>query len=94
MLDKVFTTVTACPYAEAFRRDGDAAIFARAYVPTLRSWSETVFAGALDPARPAQERAAIVDEFYGAYEAEVAAKPEGHAMDYVHCFMKISKRLS
>lgn len=90
-LDHVSTTVTACPYAADFRRHGDAARFAEAYVPTLRSWSETVFAGALDPSRPADERAAIVDDFYGAYQAEVARAPQGHAMDYVHCFMVISK---
>ncbi len=90
-LDHVSTHVTRCPYAEDFERHGDAAAFARAYVPTLRSWSETVFAGALDPARPASERAAIVDAFYGAYEADVAAAPDGHAMDYVHCFMSMTK---
>ena len=69
----------------------DAAAFAKAYVPTLRSWSETVFAGALDPFRPAAERAAIIDDFYGAYEAEVAAAPEGQRMDYVHCVTEIAK---
>jgi hypothetical protein len=60
-------------------------------VPTLRSWSETVFAGALDPSRPAAERARIIDDFYGAYEAAVAAAPEGHSMDYVHCVTEIAK---
>jgi len=90
-LETMFTMVTPCPYAEAFRRERDAAAFAKAYVPTLRSWSETVFAGALDPARPAAERAAILDEFYGAYEADAASAPDGHRMDYVHCVMEISK---
>jgi hypothetical protein len=90
-LERMFTMVTPCPYAEAFREHGDAQAFARAYVPTLRSWSETVFAGALDPARPAAERAGIVDDFYSGYEAEVAADPEGHRMDYVHCVMEIAK---
>jgi len=87
-----FTMVTPCPYAEAFREHGDAKAFARAYVPTLRSWSEVVFAGALDPARAAAERLAIVDDFYSAYEADVAAAPEGHRMDYVHCVVEIAKR--
>ncbi len=90
-LEHLSTLVTPCPYAEAFRQHRDAAAFAKAYVPTLRSWSETVFAGALDPARPAAERMAILDDFYGAYEAEVARSPEGHRMDYVHCVMEISK---
>ena len=90
-LETMFTMVTPCPYAEAFRVHGNAEHFARAYVPTLRSWSETVFANALDASRPASERAAIVDDFYNAYEADVAANPEAHRMDYVHCVTEIVK---
>jgi hypothetical protein len=92
VLDTVFTRVTGCPYAAEFRRHGDPAVFAKNYIPTLRSWTESTFASALDAARPAAERAALIDRYYGAYEAEVAAAPDGHAMDYVHCFMAISKR--
>jgi hypothetical protein len=91
-LVKIFTRVTPCPYAVDFRRHGDAAAFAKAYIPTLRSWSESTFAGALDPARPAAERAEIIDRFYDSYEQAVAKEPEGHGMDYVHCFMQIRKR--
>ncbi|HET6619275.1 MAG TPA: hypothetical protein VFG64_05000 [Dongiaceae bacterium] len=90
-LEHISTMTTPCPFAEAFRAHRDAAAFARAYVPTLRSWTETTFGGALDPARPAPERAAILDDFYGAYEAAVARAPEGHGMDYVHCVMEIAK---
>ena len=90
-LEHISTIVTPCPYAEEFGVHRDAAAFAKAYVPTLRSWSETVFAGALDPSRPPKERAAILDEFYGAYEAEAAREPDRHRMDYVHCVMEISK---
>lgn len=90
-LDHLSTVVTPCPYAAQYRDHRDAAAFAKAYVPTLRSWSETVFAGALDPARPADMRAAILDDFYGAYEADVARAPDGHGMDYVHCLMEIAK---
>ena len=90
-LESIFTMVTPCPYAAEFKRHGGAKAFAKAYVPTLRSWSETVFAGALDPSRPAAERARIIDDFYGAYEAAVAAAPEGHSMDYVHCVTEIAK---
>ncbi len=90
-LENIFTMVTPCPYAEAFRVHGDARAFAMAYVPTLRSWSETVFANALDPARPADDRSAIVDDLYGAYEADVARAPEDHRMDYVHCVTEIVK---
>ena len=65
--------------------------FAESYVPTLRSWSETVFANALDPARPDAERAGIVDLFYHRYEDAVAAAPAQHAMDYVHCYLAMEK---
>lgn len=91
VLDRAFTRVTACPYAASFAAEGDAVSFAREYLPTLRSWTESTFFGALDPARDLRERQAIVDRFYAAYEAEVADAPEGHAMDYVHCFMAMSK---
>ncbi len=90
-LDHVSTRVTGCPYAADFRRHGDAAAFAKAYIPTLRSWTESTFLGALDPARNPAERQAVVNRFYAAYEAEVAEGPEGHGMDYVHCFLTVSK---
>ncbi len=90
-LDHISTRVTGCPYAADFKRHGDARAFAKAYVPTLRSWTESTFAGALDKARSAADRQAIVDQFYRAYEDTVAANPRGHAMDYVHCFMVITK---
>jgi hypothetical protein len=90
-LEHISTMMTPCPYSEAFRAHRDAAAFGKAYVPTLRSWSETVFAGALDPSRPAADRMAILDAFYDAYEADVARAPDGHRMDYVHCVMEISK---
>jgi hypothetical protein len=90
-LEHLSTIVTPCPYAADFRDHRDAAAFAKAYVPTLRSWSETVFAGALDPARPADMRAAIINDFYDAYQADVALAPDGHRMDYVHCLMEIAK---
>jgi hypothetical protein len=92
VLEECFTEVTPCPYAARFASgEWTAAAFARAYVPTLRSWSESMFAGALDPARDAAERQDIIDRFYAAYEEEVAAAPEGHGMDYVHCFMRVRR---
>ena len=85
--------LTPCPYRQAYEDSNgamSAADFARSYVPTLRSWSETVFSTALDQ-RPADEAAAIVDRFYQAYEDEVAAAPDGHAMDYIHLILDIEK---
>ncbi len=86
------TLVTPCPFARSFAGGGQsAAEFAKAYVPTLRSWSEPTFANGLK-ARTPDERAALLDAFYGAYEAEVAADPTGHGMDYVHCALVARKR--
>ncbi len=87
------TAVVGCPYAAAFDRDEQmsASEFAKSYIPTLRSWSETVFANALDPTRSTAERTAIVDAFYKNYEDMVAADPTGHAMDYVHSYLAIEK---
>ena len=81
-----------CPFEQAFsEQGGDPAEFARDYIPTLRSWSEPTFAAGLSGDRDADERAAILDEFYGRYEAQVADSPAGHAMDYVHIYMVIAK---
>ena len=87
------TQLTKCPYRKAFEADDtmDAASFAGQLIPTTRSWSETVFSTAL-AGRPAAEITEIVDQFYGAYEAEVAASPDGHAMDYIHIIMEIEKQ--
>ncbi len=88
------TGLIPCPYRVAFDQSGGAMSareFAVSYIPTLRSWSETVFANALDGARPGEERAAIVDRYYQRYEDLVAANPDGHAMDYIHCYLAIEK---
>lgn len=90
-LEHVETRVVRCPFAEDFERHGDAAAFAEAYIPTLRSWSERVFLAGLSPDRPMDERTAIVDGFYRRYQETVAAAPEGHGMDYVHCYLILRK---
>ena len=90
-LEHVEERVVGCPYARDFAGHGDAARFARDYIPTLRSWSEPVFAAGLDAKRNAEERAAIIDAFYGRYERLVAASPAGHGMDYVHIYLVLRK---
>ncbi len=86
-LEHVETRVVPCPFAADFKSKGDAASFAKSYIPTLRSWSEPVFLRGLSTDRPADERAMIVDDFYGRYQDRVANSPEGHGMDYVHCYL-------
>jgi len=90
-MEHVETRVVACPFAVDFKEHGDAARFAHEYIPTLRSWSEATFASGLSTARPVEERQAIIDRFYDSYEALVRGAPDGHAMDYVHCYLIIEK---
>ncbi|MEZ5715359.1 MAG: hypothetical protein R3D85_09410 [Paracoccaceae bacterium] len=91
-LEHVEARVVRCPFEQAFSEGGQAPEdFARDYIPTLRSWSEPTFANGLSPDRPSEERAAIIDAFYGRYEAMVAADPQGHAMDYVHIYLVCRK---
>ena len=67
--------------------------YAESLIPTMRSWSETVFKTALT-GRESFEINKIIDEFYQAYLDEVTANPEGHAMDYVHIILDIEKTVS
>ncbi|MDA0342327.1 MAG: SAM-dependent methyltransferase [Proteobacteria bacterium] len=90
-VEHVETRVVGCPYAADFKIHGDAGRFAHEYIPTLRSWSEATFANGLSPDRPAEERLAIIDRFYNNYETLVREAPEGHAMDYVHCYLIVEK---
>ena len=83
--------MVACPYAVRFADDGDLDGFATSYVPTLRTWSETVFFNSLDAGRSEQERRDIVERFYQSYIDLVREDPTGHAMDYVHIYMVVSK---
>ena len=91
-LEHVESRVVRCPYERDFTDGhGDSQRFAAEYIPTLRSWSEATFLGGLSPSRSMADKMAIVDEFYGRYQARVAASPEGHAMDYVHIYLILAK---
>ena len=90
-LESVESRMVRCPYALDFERHGDATSFARVYIPTLRSWSEPVFAKGLSSERSPEDREAILDEFFDRYERRVAAAPEGHGMDYVHIYLVCRK---
>ncbi|HZT20541.1 MAG TPA: hypothetical protein VFA23_14125 [Dongiaceae bacterium] len=90
-LEHAETRVVPCPFAAAFRQKGDAAAFAAAYIPTLRSWTESTFFAALDPRRPVGDRQRIIDRYYAAYEGRVRRAPAGHGMDYVHAYLVIAR---
>jgi hypothetical protein len=91
-LEHIETRVVRCPFAAEFEQHQDAAKFARDYIPTLRSWTESTFSGALSQDRPAAERQTIIDRFYDTYETLVRDNPAGHGMDYVHAYMIIAKQ--
>lgn len=90
-LDHIETGIIKCPYARDFQSHGDAKKFAKEYVPTIRSWNESIYFGGLSSDRPVEERKEIIHNFYSTYESRVADNPEGHAMDYVHAYTTISK---
>lgn len=90
-LEHVMTVFTDCPFAAKFREHGDPVAYARAYVPSIRAWSESTFASALDRRRSEAERTNIVDQLYRAYEADVIARPGAHRSDRAHCIQTIAK---
>ena len=85
------TRVVPCPFAVEFKQHGDAERFAREYIPTLRSWTESTFKSGLSSERPEEERQEIIDHYYDTYESMVRESPEGHGMDYVHIYLTIAK---
>ena len=90
-LKHIETHITACPFADAFKEHQDAKRFAKEYIPTIRSWNESIFFGALDLQRPLEERQQIIHDYYQTYQNQVMASPEIHRMDYVHAFTVIEK---
>ncbi len=90
-LEHIETRVVDCPFKIDFQRHGDAKRFAREYIPTIRTWNESIYFGALSTDRSLEERKEIIENYYNTYEFMVAASPQGHAMDYVHAYMVIRK---
>ncbi len=90
-LKQIETHITACPFAEAFKEHQDAQRFAEEYIPTIRSWNESIFFGALDTQRALEERQQIIRDYYQTYQDQVQESPELHRMDYVHAFTVIEK---
>jgi len=90
-LKKIETRITPCPFAEAFKDHQDAQRFAEEYIPTIRSWNESIFFGALDQERALEDREQIIQDYYQTYQNQVMASPEMHRMDYVHAFTVIEK---
>jgi len=87
------TRLTECPYKKNYKENIKTMTksdYAENLIPTLRSWSETVFRTALT-GRKEDDIDKIVNKFYKSYQDEIAMNPEGHAMDYIHIIMDIEK---
>jgi len=85
------TAVVECPFARDYRQHKDARKFAREYIPTIRSWNESIFFAGLSQSRSLSERRDIIENYYQTYQDEVERNPDGHGMDYVHAYMTIEK---
>ncbi len=90
-LDHIDTRIVKCPFAEDFKQHGDAVRFAKEYIPTIRSWNESIFYNGLSSDRSVEERREIIEDYYGTYQSMVENDPQGHGMDYVHAYTVISK---
>ena len=94
VLNSYKTMLTDCPYKTHYEKNKNTMTsqdYANTLIPTMRSWSETVFKTALQN-RNDQEITKIVDDFYNSYQDEVASNPNDHAMDYIHIVMDIEKK--
>eukprot|EP00588_Corethron_pennatum_P000017 CAMPEP_0194295138 /NCGR_PEP_ID=MMETSP0169-20130528/52681_1 /TAXON_ID=218684 /ORGANISM="Corethron pennatum, Strain L29A3" /LENGTH=427 /DNA_ID=CAMNT_0039044241 /DNA_START=61 /DNA_END=1344 /DNA_ORIENTATION=- len=87
--------IVRCPYREQYVDGGKEKMsreeYARAFVPTTRTWSHSTFKAALDDGRSDGEKEEILEKFWKNYEELVARNPEEHGMDYVHSYLVIEK---
>ncbi len=90
-LVSIETAVVPCPFAQEFIKHKNPEQFAAAYIPTIRTWNESTFMGALSTKRSLNERQQIVEDYYDTYQQQVASAPEKHGMGYVHAYMTIEK---
>jgi hypothetical protein len=91
-LEKIETRVVQCPYAQRFQSgEWDAPTFAKSYIPTLRSWTESTFLSGLSPRRSVIQRETIIERYYQRYQSLVSNDPNKHKMDYVHAYLVINK---
>jgi len=89
---------TPCCYYDRYMQEEKNKVspedYAREYVPTTRSWSNSTFMSALDEKRTEMEKMKIVDMLFNRYEKLVAGHPQEFGMDYVHAFLVIQKKVT
>lgn len=91
-LEHIDTRIVKCPFAESFKEHGDAVRFAEEYIPTIRTWNESIYYNGLSDDRPSEQRREIIEDYYATYRDKVRENPVGHGMDYVHAYMVIAKQ--
>lgn len=79
-----------CRYRESYERGeySSATEYAKDYVGTLRTWSNSTFALAIENE---VERDRIMHKFWKVYENKVESNPRAHGMDYVMAYMEIER---
>jgi len=90
-LKSIETRITHCPFAESFRKHKNVKKFADEYIPTIRSWNESIFFNALNSERDLEDKKQIIQDYYQTYHDQVQLEAEFHRMDYVHAFTVIEK---
>jgi len=90
-LKHIETHITPCPFAKSFAEHNDAKRFANEYIPTIRSWNESIFLNALDQKRVLEDKNQIIQDYYQTYRDQVESETDIHRMDYVHAFIVIEK---
>ena len=92
-LKSITSRLTKCPYEAAFLNSGGTmsnAEYAASLIPTMRSWRDPVFRTIWKDAKQARSTGSSTGSTE-IVEAEVAADPAGHAMDYVHIILDMEK---
>lgn len=79
------------PYFEAYRENGDAQAFARAYASFLRAFSEPCLFKNLPGQRTAAELQRLTDSFYGKVEMRIAQKPEAYVCRWQLMLLRIAR---
>jgi hypothetical protein len=84
--------IVRCPYRTLWlegKTGKSAREYAEWFVPTTRSWSHSTFENALHKHRT--DKKEVMDQFWKNYIDIVAADPDAHGMDYVHCYLVLEK---
>lgn len=86
-LDRAEDYESPVPFVEAFRRDGDAATYARDYTDFFRAFTEAVLCLAF----PAHDPRALADDVFARAERLVREHPERYPFRYVSVAMLLTR---